>query len=326
VAICLLLALPATLRAASTDLCPAPSETTSFQPTLILETELGTIQIDLFEDAAPGPVRTLARLTRGPLFDPALLSSGLTTPPDGKPPDATPQDAPSAESAAVAEPTEPDEVAGFYDGLVFDFTRPHVELATSTRAPSSSFTVDNELDAEALGLDRAVIEDRAQAMTVLQRELLPDFIRNKKNGTITPRLRTWLDRWSAHHSPDFLVGASRRQVNEALGFVYHSGLASRPPDRGAVALWPASPTRATLRLTIFLTDLPQRSGQWMVIGRVSRGLDVAEAISSQPLDEQAGLDDYKPVDPVRIVRATFACLPQETELPAPDTRSKGASP
>lgn len=261
----------------------AGGEAPSCRSILTFSTPLGTIEIELLERADPVAFRRLVRLARGPTFHPDLQAAD-------RPP------------------------VGFYEGLAFDFTRPHVEIATETRRPPELFSLETRIDAEALGLDRDLVEDAAEAMSVLQQELLPEFVSKKKRGRITPQLEEWLEEWYARQEPDFLVGVSRKRINEALGYAYHSGLESVPPERGAVALWPESPSRSSARLTIFLADLPQRAGRWLVVGRVLRGLEVADSISSQPLVPGAGARWLKPLQPITIDQTHFECRPS----PEPD--------
>ena len=215
------------------------------RPELLITTERGQIVIQLLPAAAPQAVRHVIRLARGPLFDPRLIGE------DG---------------AGV----------GFYDGLVFDHARPHLEIRTSSRSPEKLFLVDAEMDAEALGLDQQRILSVAEAMDVLQRELLVAHGEAKRRGVTRPLLQEWVDRWHDSYSAEFLVGESRMRVNQALGYSYREGLDSRPVTAGAVMLVPHSPTRATARLAIALEDMPERTGRWMVIGRVLEGLDVVD--------------------------------------------------
>lgn len=246
---------------------------------LILDTVEGTIDIELFEAAAPATVQRLKRLVEGPIFNPSLV--------------------PPAEDGATV---------GFYDGLVFGFTRPHIEIVTSTREPSSSFIFPNELDAEALGLDEQLISDPAEAMTILQRELLVVYRERKKSSSIPEQLKSLLDQWSASYTPDFLIGVSRKEINEALGYAYQKGLESRPTVKGSVLLTPISPTHSSARLSILLEDIPQRTGRWMVIGRVTHGLEVAEAISARPRVRDRR-EEFRPLNPVVIERASLIRVP-----------------
>lgn len=199
---------------------------------------------------------------------------------------------------------------GFYAGLGFDHAQPHVALAVGQGPEAPAPTTPTRISAAALGLDERRVADAAEAMAVLQHELLPEFDRRRGRGEMPPRLAEWSERWLANHRSDFLVGVSRREIDRALGYVDHPGLASLAPTRGAVALWPVSPTASSPRLTIFLTDLPRRAGRWMVIGEVVRGLHVAEAIALRPLAAGPHHRAFHPADPVVIEAAVIGCPPR----------------
>ncbi len=271
----LFLLLPAILPPALASGNPAAA---ACKPVLILETQAGQIEIELHEDAAPAAVRRLAALAEGPIFNQTLV--------------------PAAEGRRPP---------GFFDGLAFDFVLPRVEIATSLREPAWAFQFPNELDAVALGLDKLLITDTAEAMSVIQRELLIDHQKKKKRGQVTDKLGAWLKRWEQSYNADFLIGVSRQEINESLGFVYQRGLASRPAVRGSVALRQESPAYSTPRLTILLSDIPERTGQWMVVGSVVKGLDVADAISVRPLGCECKASPTRPLQPVVIETARIAC-------------------
>jgi len=234
----------------------------STQDCLRLETELGAITIALDANAAPEAVAEIRRISR----------------------------------------TSAAGTLGSFDGGAFEFARPHVEIRLSSRRTGDDETVASEIDAAALGLDRDRIADAGEAMNVLQFELLPAAQRAVPAGTGTDELQRWRERFEKDYDPSFLVGTSRRQILEALGYRFRSGLASKPPLRGAVALVPESPTRSKLELSIFLADLPDRLGKWMVVGRVIAGFDAAEAISIRPMADLR-LSDTRPQDPVVVDHA-----------------------
>ena len=149
-------------------------------------------------------------------------------------------------------------------------------------------------------------------MGVLQRELLPAFARSGKTAEAGSPLAAWLETWYRTRDPGFLVGASRQAINEALGHRYELGLGSQPPLRGTVALQPASPTRSTANLAFLLSDMPSRSGRWMVIGQVIEGLDVVEAISLRPRAPGArGYKGFEPANPAAVVSTELRCRAPE---------------
>lgn len=260
---------------------PDPLACESGRPHLVLQTQEGAIAIELWPRAAPRSVARLARLAAGPIFDPTLF-----------------------------EDREQASAVGYFDGLAFDYTHPHVEIALEVRAPKRLFELPAEIDAEALGLHEKRIADAGEAMDLFQRELVVQLReRGKDPSAVTPRLREWLTRFYENYDPSFLVGVSWKEINQALGYRYESGLESRPAVAGAVLLKAPTPGRSSLRLSILLADMPRRTGREVVVGRAARGLDLAQAISLRPLLVPPEVRDrrYRPADPVVVERARVIC-------------------
>lgn len=252
----------------------APSEEYEVGPTVTLSTTRGDLVIEIAPGAAPQTIARWLQLVEGPALAPDDGATGSFN-------------------------------TGYYDGLAFTYTRPHVEIVTEARQPApDGIELDVELDAVSLGLEKELIDDHAEAMNVLQWELLPAHARMGKGEDRPDLLKKWIDEWRKTGSPDFLIGESWQRINEALGYTYRRGLQSLPVTAGAVALQPLSPTRASMRLSIAIADMPQRTGRWMVIGRVVEGLDVAGEISTRTLKGQGTpkAKDFEPLDPVAIDR------------------------
>ena len=266
----------------------APSER-SGNPCLHLETADGELVIRLDRAAAPLAVAAIERLAAGPIYNPDLL--------------------PRAAAAAAV---------GYFADLDFDYVRPRLELRLANREPAAAFTVEAELDAAAFGFDSEMIADAGEAMNLLQFELLPAFRRAGANRVATPQLAAWAEKFESDgYDASFLIGVSRRQILEAIGYRFRSDLGSRPAVRGAVALVPTSPTDARLSLSILLADHPQRTGRWVVVGEVARGLELADTVSLRPLAEPARRDN-RPLYPLSVTQArlTATC----------DTETKGDPP
>ena len=209
---------------------------------------------------------------------------------------------------------------GHYDGQAFSYTIPHFEIISSGAAGAAgaagageAILLENELDAGALGLDKLTIDNIDRAVDTFQLEIFPAFNRNKKKPT-TPRMAEWLDTWDRTMRADFLVGVSRQEINEALGYVYRTDLDSRPVSKGAVTLKPVSQTHSTARLSIALRDLPLRTGQHVVIGRLIEGFELADDISIRPLDVPPGQRsfDNRPKNPVVIHTIRLECHQRST--------------
>jgi cyclophilin family peptidyl-prolyl cis-trans isomerase len=197
---------------------------------------------------------------------------------------------------------------GYYDGLTFNYTKPHFEIITAERKAEDQLLIEKELDAVALGLDKITVESVDRAMDIFQFEIFPAFTDSKKQPT-TPRMKEWLEEWEQSTKADFLLGVSRQEINEALGYIYKGGYESRPVTKGAVALKPASRTHSTARINIVLSHQPERTGQLVVIGQVVERLDLADEISIRPLDVPPGFRsyDFRPLNPVVIETVRFEC-------------------
>ena len=154
---------------------PAPPD-----PCLWLETRLGAVVVRLDRAAAPNAVATIERLARGPIYDLELVPR----------PDAA-------------------KGAGYFDGLAFDYTRPHAEIRLASRRPEAAFLVEAELDGVALGLDRDLVADVGEAMDVMQRELVPTLTRPTTERRPTPLLEEWVRRFRDEVASQVVVGVYR---------------------------------------------------------------------------------------------------------------------
>ena len=252
---------------------------------LRLDTGAGAITLRLARAAAPAAISAIARLATNPIYDAGVVPR------------------PAAASAT-----------GYFDGLAFDYTRPHLEIRLAAREPVAAFTVASELDAAALGLETTLVADAGEAMNAMQFDLLPALKRPNSTRQSTPTLVEWASRFEANgFDASFLVGKSRRELFEAIGYRFTSGLASLPATRGAVALVPASPAESVLSLAILLADHPTRTGRWVVVGQVASGLEVAEALSLAP-HALPQAKDYRPLVPAFVLHAeVLSSCPPSTE-------------
>ena len=189
-------------------------------------------------------------------------------------------------------------------GQSIDFARPRLELRIPPPLGSESRTIPTEIDAVELGLDRDTLADAGAAMNWIQAELYPALRRPTDQRRPTPIAEGWAKQFDATHDPSFLLGTSRRELLEAIGFRFRPGLASKPPVAGAVLLVPAAPDLATLGLCVLLADHPIRRGKWVVVGHMIEGEPVAKEISLMPLSSPAARD-FRPAEPIRILTASI---------------------
>lgn len=172
------------------------------------------------------------------------------------------------------------------------------------RPPVESLLVRNEIDGKSLGLHEHTIADQVEARRVFDFQVIKAQDRNKRNPTYSDQIGEWLDRYRENPNPSFMIGVSYLELNRALGYEYRDGLPSAPVTRGSVALVPgAAKNLSTPALSIALTDLPDRNGRWMVIGRVVEGLERVEAIANSPLSQEVPHRTFRPRNPVVIQSA-----------------------
>ncbi len=216
--------------------------------------------------------------------------------------------APKAVSELIARTSDKNVKSNYFSKQVFNYTLPNVEIRTSSSTPDDILS-NTELDAQALGLHEQTIDNASEAMSLMQEEILPMHHRYREGISLTPQLTKWLKAWYKTYRADFLVGVSKQQINEALGYKYTAALNSRRPVRGSVMLVPHSKTQASPALSIALQDFPQRTGKWMVVGRVVDGMDVAHTISLSPLQQPRNIkpEGYRPKTPVVINSMTRDC-------------------
>lgn len=177
---------------------------------------------------------------------------------------------------------------------------PQIEVSTGLLLPDSE-PVPQEISATALGLDQTLIETAGEAIDVLQFELAKADKAWKRDGNRPAQYQAWLDEFLTTSVPTKMLGTSRKEINELLGYRYIDDVASRSPTAGAVYLRTISPTENQLALTILLSDRPQLNGRVTVIGRVIEGLEFVRALSNEPVVIQYGKPTKSPVNPPEVV-------------------------
>ncbi len=216
-------------------------------------------------------------------------------------PDAAPKAVARLLQLVEADSEETGSTESHYSDTSVDYAWPLVEIGVATkRAEADAVAIAQELDATSLGLDRQLVGDSGEAMDVWQFELSKADKLWKRDSSRPERYVDWLAEWEQQGSADFLIGESRKSLNEVLGYRYSTGLDSQPARRGAVYLKASSPTMASSGLVILLTDRPALDGRVTVVGQVTRGLEVADEISRRPVTVMGGKQTKIPADPVTV--------------------------
>ncbi|HWS26259.1 MAG TPA: peptidylprolyl isomerase [Xanthomonadales bacterium] len=188
-----------------------------------------------------------------------------------------------------------------WTGVPIQWVRPHTEIRTGL--PRDATPLASELSADPLALGEKRIEDAGAAMNSIQFELEPAF--GRAGSEATPELQAWIATWRQHFDPAFLIGVTRQQINEALGYRYRQGYATQPVRRGSVALVASKPGSSTLALAILLRDQPKRDGCWVVVGRVESGMERVDTLSIAP---RLHPKSFEPERPARITRTEITEL------------------
>lgn len=267
-----LLGFPGPSSLAAADIKSSAMEDPS-RPVCRIETSMGTIDIELFDDEAPETVANFIGLATG-----------------------------------TKEYTDPESRSGqtrtgnYYDGLIFhrviaDFMiQGGCPLGTGTGSPGYTFA--DEINADALGLDDTPAFDaQGRPSPLLGIRTQEDFSRN----IITPlAMRMGIE---SQEEMDRRLGEVQERISELSlkdayelqGYRYSTARNSHAPKRGVIAMANSGPNTNGSQFFINLVDTPWLAGKHTVFGRVIDGMDVVDAIGSVKVD-----GSIKPVRPVVI--------------------------
>jgi cyclophilin family peptidyl-prolyl cis-trans isomerase len=172
-----------------------------------------------------------------------------------------------------------------------------------------------QIDATALGLEDRRVESVGAAMDVWQTEIIPYETSIHERKAPPGLLGEWMEQWKETMRPDFLVGASQKDINEAIGYVYQSGLPSLPVRRGSVGLRRISKEWSSPALVIALTDRPELDGRRMIIGELISDIETVDSVSRRKLTPTKS-EQFRPFVPVRITDGHVECRSASEAEPA----------
>lgn len=237
----------------------------------VIETNYGSIEVELFSDAAPETVKNFLDLAEG--------------------------------RKAYTDPASGQEKTGhFYDGLVFHrvidgfMIQGGCPKGDGTGDPGFRFA--DEMDAEALGLDQIQAFDaNGQPHQWLMLRSQDDF----NNQIVAPLLQK-MGIGSQEELQERIEevqktidAMSLKEAYENMGYNYREGLESRKPEKGVLAMANSGPNTNGSQFFITLADTPWLTGKHTVFGRVVAGMELVEQIGK--VETGAG---NQPVEPVRI--------------------------
>ncbi len=258
------------MPAVSADFKRSAMEDTS-RPVCRITTNLGTIDIELFDDETPETVANFIGLATG--------TKEYTNPESGR-----------------------NVIDHFYDGLVFHrvidgfMIQGGCPLGTGTGGPG--YTFDDEINADSLGLDESPAFDaQGRPSNLLGIRTQEDFSRliviplTQKMGITT---QEELDRRLAEVQQR-ISELSLKEAYELQGYRYSTGRESHEPERGVIAMANSGPNTNGSQFFINLIDTPWLAGKHTVFGRVIDGMDIVDSIGEVKTDGA-----NKPLSPVTI--------------------------
>ncbi len=241
-------------------------------PVYVIQTTLGNIEVELFQDEAPKTVANFIGLAEG--------TKEFTDSKTGK---------------KVKRP--------FYDGLIFHrviknfMIQGGCPLGNGQGGPGYVF--DDEIDAKALGLDKIKAFDPRKgphpflminSKEEFQRNLLAPLFR-KMNINSQEELDKRKDEFDAR-----LESLTLMEAYENMGYVYSENGSKHAPVRGSLAMANAGPNTNGSQFFINLVNTDWLAGKHTVFGKVVKGMDVVDKIGSVKVDSQ-----NKPVKDVKII-------------------------
>lgn len=264
------LLLSVLLPAGSADFKRSAMEDTS-RPVCRITTNLGVIDIELFDDETPETVNNFIGLATG--------TKEYTDPQTGR-----------------------NVIDHFYDSLIFHrvidgfMIQGGCPLGTGTGGPG--YTFEDEINADSLGLDEAPAFDaQGRPSNLLGIRTQEDFSRliviplTQQMGITT---QEELDRRLAEVQQR-ISELSLKEAYELQGYRYSAARESHAPERGVIAMANSGPDTNGSQFFINLIDTPWLAGKHTVFGRVIDGMNVVDAIGEVQTDGA-----NKPLKPVTI--------------------------
>lgn len=244
----------------------------SENPVYVIQTTLGDIEVELFQNEAPKTVANFIGLVEGTKeFEDIKTGKKVKRP--------------------------------FYDGLIFHrviknfMIQGGCPLGNGRGGPGYTFA--DEIDAKALGLDKIKAIDpqkgpnpylMIRSKEEYQRNVLMPLFR-KMNINSQEELDKRKKEVQAR-----LDSLTLKEAYENMGYVYSENGSKHPPVRGSLAMANAGPNTNGSQFFINLVDTDWLTGRHTVFGKVVKGMDVVDKIGSVEVDSR-----QKPVKDVTII-------------------------
>jgi peptidyl-prolyl cis-trans isomerase A (cyclophilin A) len=251
-----------------------PKEKEKKNPMCIIQTSMGNIEVELFQNDAPKTVANFIGLAEG--------TKEFTDEKTGK---------------KVKKP--------FYDGLIFHrvvkgfMLQAGCPQGNGRGGPGYSFA--DEINAVALGLDKLKVIDPKKSpphhpfLMIRTREDYHRMIVTPLFQSLGITSQEELDK-KKDEVADRLKSLTIKEAYENMGYAYSDKGSPHPPVRGSLAMANSGPNTNGSQFFINLTDTDWLTGKHTVFGKVIKGMDVVDKIGAVKVNTGS-----KPVEDVKII-------------------------
>lgn len=241
-------------------------------PLYVIQTNLGSIEVELFQNDAPETVANFIGLAEGTKeFEDAATGKKVKRP--------------------------------FYDGLIFhrvikDFMiQGGCPLGSGKGGPGYKFA--DEIDAKALGLDKLKATDPKNGPHPFLMIRSQEDFRRKVRTPLFQKMNIKSQKELDKRRDEFETRLSTltiKEVYENMGYAYTEKGSPHSPLRGSLAMANAGPNTNGSQFFINMVDTDWLTGKHTVFGRVVEGMDVVDKIGAVQVGSGG-----KPVEDVKII-------------------------
>jgi len=241
-------------------------------PMCIIQTSMGNIEVELFQNDAPKTVANFIGLAEG--------TKEFTDEKTGK---------------KAKKP--------FYDGLIFHrvikgfMLQAGCPQGNGRGGPGYSFA--DEINAVALGLDKLKAIDSKKGphpfLTVRSKEDYHRMLVTPLFQSLGITSQEELDKRKEEVAAK-LKSLTIKEAYENMGYSYSDKGSPHPPVRGSLAMANSGPNTNGSQFFINLADTDWLTGKHTVFGKVIKGMDVVDKIGAVKVDT-----GHKPVEDVKII-------------------------
>jgi len=168
----------------------------------------------------------------------------------------------------------------YFEGIIFHRVIKDFMIQTGgyteTGYKNSGIKLNDEIDADSLGLNRIDVDSAYRGRKILKKDI------DRMIGValnIKTRAEAAANRGKIRDFEEKVMNWSVKKLFQTLGIVYTKGLPSKKALRGSVAMANRGPDTNGTQFFINVVNTPWLNGKHTVFASVAQGLDIADNIS-----------------------------------------------